>query len=156
MSARDKQRLFAAHSERLLSKRSNALHSLFESKTPALNTPYDDVYPQIIDDPLVKRLGLQGQVLEDRWKSWRRKKEHDARIEFDQMLHENSFVDFWSKMRKKTMDEKALEVQEQDEYDEGEGMGEGGAADLTLLAKQIDLGEIKAVLRVRLFLVISA
>lgn len=72
------------------------------------------------------------------------------------MLHENSFVDFWSKMRKKTMDEKALEVQEQDEYDEGEGMGEGGAADLTLLAKQIDLGEIKAVLRVCLFLVISA
>jgi transcription elongation regulator 1 len=32
--------------------------------------------------------------------------------------------------------------------EEGEGLGEGGAADLTALAKQIDLDEIKSVLRV--------
>jgi transcription elongation regulator 1 len=63
------------------------------------------------------------------------------------MLGENSFVEFWGKMRKKTLDEAALKVKE-DEMEEGEGMGEGGGADLTALAKQIDLNEIKSVLRV--------
>ena len=63
------------------------------------------------------------------------------------MLGENSFVDFWSRMRKKTVDEAAANVQE-DEMEEGEGMGEGGAADLTAMGKQIDLEEIKSVLRV--------
>lgn len=52
-------------------------------------------------------------------------------------------------MRKKTLDEAALAIKE-DEMDEGEGAGGGGAADLTALAKQIDLKEITSVLRVRI------
>ncbi|WVQ72531.1 hypothetical protein IAR50_002088 [Cryptococcus sp. DSM 104548] len=143
----NKQRLFHEHIARVASKRSGALHQLFEAHTPGLDTPYEDVYPKIVDDPIVGRLGLQGGALEDRWKAWLRTRETQARREFDEMLGENSFVEFWGKMRKKTLDEKALEVQEQDEWDEGEGMGEGGAADLTKLARQIDLGEIKSVLR---------
>ena len=35
-----------------------------------------------------------------------------------------------------------------DEVEEGDGLGDGGVADLTVLAKQIDLNEIKAVLKV--------
>ncbi|ODO08781.1 transcription elongation regulator 1 [Cryptococcus wingfieldii CBS 7118] len=143
----NKQRLFHEHIARVASKRSGALHQLFETHTPGLDTPYEDVYSRIVDDPIVKRLGLQGGTLEDRWKAWLRTRETQARREFAEMLGENSFVEFWGKMRKKTLDEKALEVQEQDEWDEGEGMGEGGAADLTKLARQIDLGEIKSVLR---------
>jgi hypothetical protein len=65
------------------------------------------------------------------------------------MLGENSFVEFWGRMRKKKLDEAALKV-EADEMEEGEGLGDGGSADLTALAKQIDLDEIKAVLRVSL------
>ncbi|KAK8864295.1 hypothetical protein IAR55_001541 [Kwoniella newhampshirensis] len=147
LGPRDKLRLFHDHLTRLSSKRSNALHQLFEAHTPSLDTPYDSVYPHIVDDPQVKHLGLQGEALENRWKAWLRSREASARKEFDEMLGENSFVEFWGKMRKKTLDEKAKEVKEEEEFEEGEGMGEGGAADLTALARQIDLGEIKSVLR---------
>jgi transcription elongation regulator 1 len=123
------------------------LHTLFETHTPGLDTPFDKVYPAIVDDPIVKRLDLSPSVLEDRWNAWHRTTETAARQSFDEMLGENSFVEFWGKMRKKTLDEKALEVKEEDEMEEGEGMGEGGSADLTAMGRQIDLEEIKAVLR---------
>lgn len=147
LSIHDKRRLFDAHLTRIQAKRSDALHNLFASSTPSLDATYDSVYPKIVDDPVVKRLGLQGDALEDRWAAWRRSWEAEARKEFDVLLGENSFVEFWGRMRKKTLDEAALKVKE-DEMEEGEGMGEGGAADLTALAKQIDLNEIKSVLRV--------
>ncbi|WVR07149.1 hypothetical protein IAU60_004190 [Kwoniella sp. DSM 27419] len=150
LGPRDKQRLFAEHLNRISSKRANALHQLFESHTPSLDTPFDNVYPHIIEDPIVKRLGLSIEALEDRWKAWMRMRESSARAEFDQMLGENSFVDFWGKMRKKTLDEKALEVKQDDQFEEAEGLdlpGEEGATDITKLARQIDLGEIKSVLR---------
>jgi hypothetical protein len=57
-------------------------------------------------------------------------------------------------MRKKKLDEAALKV-EADEMEEGEGLGDGGSADLTALAKQIDLDEIKAVLRVSLTMFVA-
>ncbi|ORY32528.1 hypothetical protein BCR39DRAFT_375721 [Naematelia encephala] len=142
----DKHRLFNEHITRISSKRSNALHQLFATHAPRLDTPFDEVYPKIIDEPIVTRLALSPDELEDRFKAWRRTREAEARQEFDTMLGENSFVEFWGKMRKKTLDEAAKAVRE-DEMDEGEGMGDGGAADLTQLAKQIDLDEIKSVLR---------
>jgi transcription elongation regulator 1 len=131
-----------------MSKRSNALHGLFESNTPDLQTPFDTVYPAIAEDPIVKRLDLSPSALEDRWNVWKRTQETSARASFDEMLGENSFVEFWGKMRKKTLDEQALAVKEEDEMEEGEGMGDGGAADLTAMGRQIDLEEIKSVLRV--------
>ena len=143
----DKQRLFNSHIGRIASKRVNALHTLFDTHTASLDTPFDKVYPAIVDDPIVKRLDLSPTALEDRWNAWRRTTETAARQSFDEMLGENSFVEFWGKMRKKTLDEKALEVKEEDEMEEGEGMGEGGSADLTAMGRQIDLEEIKAVLR---------
>lgn len=108
---------------------------------------YETIYPKFIDDPIVKRLGLDPDALENRFNAWRRVAEQEARGEFNTMLGENSFVEFWGRMRKKTLDEAAVGVKE-DERDEGEGMGDGGAADLTGMAKQIDLEEIKSVLRV--------
>lgn len=107
------------------------------------------MYSKIIDDPVVERLGLDADSLEDRFNAWHRALENEGRRGFDTMLGENSFVEFWGRMRKKTLDEAARAVRE-DERDEGEGMGDGGAADLTVLAKQIDLDEIKSVLRVSL------
>ena len=132
---------------RIGNKRSNALHQLFATHAPSLDTRYEDVYPKLVDDSVVKRLALDSDALEDRFNAWRRATEQDARREFDIMLGENSFVEFWGRMRKKTVDEEARAVRE-DERGEGEGMGDGGAADLTVLAKQIDLEEIKSVLRV--------
>ncbi|OCF40477.1 transcription elongation regulator 1 [Kwoniella heveanensis CBS 569] len=149
LGPRDKARLFSEHISRIASKRSNALHQLFEAHTPSLDTPYDSVYPHIVDDQLIKRLGLQGEALEDRWKAWMRTRESNARSEFDQMLGENSFVEFWGKMRKKTLDENALAVKRDDQFEEAEGIDVPGeeANDITKLARQIDLGEIKSVLR---------
>jgi transcription elongation regulator 1 len=143
----DKQRIFESHISRLSSKRSNALYSLFAAHAPALDTPFDEVYPNIIEDATVKRLGLGPDTLEQRFDAWLRSREAEARQEFDGMLGENSFVEFWGRMRKKTLDEAALGVKSQDELDEGEGMHDGGDADITALARQIDLDEIKAVLR---------
>lgn len=148
LNPHDKRRMFENHLAQLGSKRSNDLDQLFKTHVTTLATTYDEIYPKIVDDFTVKRLGLQGEALEDRFKAWHRMRESEARREFDQMLGENSFVEFWGRMRKKKLDEAALKV-EADEMGEGEGLGEGGAADLTALAKQIDLNEIKAVLRVR-------
>ncbi|WVW83765.1 hypothetical protein I302_105786 [Kwoniella bestiolae CBS 10118] len=151
LGPRDKQRLFSTHIDRLSSKRSNELHTLFEKFTPTLDTAYDTVYPNIVDDPLVKRLGLQGDNLENQWKSWLRSKESDGRKEFDEMLGENSFIEFWGKMRKKTLDEGAMGVKRDDQFAEAEGMDEEeeeeGKKDITDMARQIDLNEIKSVLR---------
>jgi transcription elongation regulator 1 len=147
LNPHDKRRMFEAHLGQLGSKRSNDLDQLFKIHATTLATTYDEIYPKIVDDFSVKRLGLQGQALEDRFKAWHRTRETDARRDFQEMLGENSFVEFWGRMRKKKLDEAALKV-EADEMDEGEGLGDGGAADLTALAKQIDLNEIKSVLRV--------
>jgi transcription elongation regulator 1 len=136
------------------SKRSNDLDQLFRTHATSLATTYDEIYPKIVEDFAVKRLGLQGSALEDRFKAWHRLRETEARREFDQMLGENSFVEFWGRMRKKKLDEAALKV-EADEMEEGEGLGDGGSADLTALAKQIDLDEIKAVLRVSLTMFVA-
>lgn len=157
----DKLRLFHAHISRIAGKRSNALHGLFQTNTPELDTPFDQVYPKIIDDPIVQRLGLDVNTLEDRWKAWLANREVEARHQFDVMLGENSFVEFWGKMRKKTVDEAAAAVanaksdpdqkDDEEEEEDAEGLGNGGTADLTALAQQIDLNEIKAVLRVSSF-----
>lgn len=147
LNPHDKRRMFDNHLAYLGSKRSNDLDQLFKTHATSLATTYDEIYPKIVEDFTVKRLGLQGSALEDRFKAWHRSREAEARGEFEQMLGENSFVEFWGRMRKKKLDEAALKV-EADEMEEGEGLGDGGAADLTALAKQIDLDEIKAVLRV--------
>jgi transcription elongation regulator 1 len=154
LNPHDKRRLFEAHIQHLSGKRSNDLDQLFRTHATSLATTYDEIYPKIVDDFAVKRLGLQGTALEERFKAWHRLRETEARREFDQMLGENSFVEFWGRMRKKTLDEAAEKVLAdgmKDEIEEGDGLGDGGAADLTVLAKQIDLDEIKAVLRVSLW-----
>ncbi len=64
------------------------------------------------------------------------------------MLGENSFVEFWGRMRKKVLDEAAVAVGKDEELEEGEGDQGGSGGDLTGMAKQIDLKEITSVLRV--------
>ena len=147
LSPFDRQRLFSDHINRISSKRSNALHQLFETHSPSLETTYEAVYAHVIDDSLVRRLQLSPEVLEHRYDEWKASRFATARGEFDQMLGDNAFVDFWSKMRKKTLDESAAKVKE-DEMDDGEGLGEGGDADMIAMSKHINLEEIKSVLRV--------
>lgn len=146
----DKRRLFENHIARLGANKSNALSALFASASPSLDTTYDEVYAKIADDALVSRLGLSPDALKERYDAWARARAATARVEFDALLSENSFVDFWGRMRKKTLDDAAAKIKDEDaeEMEEGEGEGLGGAADIIALAKQVDLDEIKSILRV--------
>ncbi|EIW70763.1 hypothetical protein TREMEDRAFT_61270 [Tremella mesenterica DSM 1558] len=141
----DKQRLFTEHISHLSSKRSSALHALFSSLAPALDTPFESIYAKLIEDPLVVRLALGPEGLEERYNAWRRAKETEARREFDVMLGENSFVEFWGRMRKKAVDDEAAKIK--DEEMEPDEEDEAGKKNMRELAQQIDLDEIKAVLR---------
>jgi len=143
----DKHRLFDEHVARLGANKSDALNKLFATAAPELHTTYEEAYTVLADDPLVARLGLAGAALEERFMAWRRAREAEARREFDTLLAENRFVDFWGRMRKKVLDESAAAVEEQDEHEKGEGLGDGGDADMIALAQKMDLEEIKAVLR---------
>jgi transcription elongation regulator 1 len=148
LTQNDKLRLFNDHLARIGDKRQSALNQLFAANCPKLDTTYEEVYPKIVDDFAVKRLGLEGDALEERFRVWKRGQEAQARQDFDAMLGESAFVDFWGRMRKAKLDEGALAVAE-DEREEGEGAGDGGAASLVDMAKHIDLKEIHSVLRVR-------
>lgn len=139
----DKQRLFEAHRSRLGGKRDNALHTLF-AQHAQLDTPFDVVYPLIVDDPIVARLGLDARGLEERYDQWILQREEKARAEFIELLNENKFVDFWGRMRKKEVDEGASKIKD-DEMEEEEE--EGKPRNIIDLAKKIDLGEIKSILR---------
>ncbi|KAL1413535.1 hypothetical protein Q8F55_001309 [Vanrija albida] len=143
----DKRRLFEERIAQLGSSKSNALSKLFATHATELDTDFSAIYDTIAEDPLVARLGLDSGALEDRFDAWQRARESEARREFDTLLGENTFVDFWGRMRNKVTDEAAAAVKELDERDEGEGIGEGGDADISKLAGQIDLAEIKQVLR---------
>lgn len=143
----DKRRIFEEHIARLGANKGDALNKLFATAAPELHTPYEEVYAAIADDPLVARLGLAGAALEERFAAWRRAREVEARREFDTLLSENKFVDFWGRMRNKELDESAANVEEQEEREAGEGLHDGGDADMVALAQKMDLSEVKAVLR---------
>jgi transcription elongation regulator 1 len=147
LSLADKQRLFQAHLESIARKRLDALHKLFESHAPKLNTPFEDVFPEIVNDFAVTRLGLSPEKLEQRFDQWQQVRFQSARKDFETLLKENSFVDFWGRMRNKQVDEKAYIPENEDEDDEYGAEG-GGKANLANMAKSVDLKEMHAVLRV--------
>lgn len=147
LSLADKQRLFHSHLESIARKRLDALHKLFESHAPKLNTPFEDVFPEIVNDFAVTRLNLTPEKLEQRFEQWQQVRFQTARKDFEALLRENSFVDFWGRMRNKHVDEKAYIPENEDEDDEYGAEG-GGKANLASMAKSVDLKEMHAVLRV--------
>ncbi|KAJ9112177.1 hypothetical protein QFC20_002358 [Naganishia adeliensis] len=146
LSLSDKQRLFHSHLEGIARKRLDALHKLFESHAPKLNTPFEDVFPEIVNDFAVTRLNLTPEKLEQRFEQWQQVRFQAARKDFEALLRENSFVDFWGRMRNKHVDEKAYIPENEDEDDEYGAEG-GGKANLANMAKSVDLKEMHAVLK---------
>ncbi|BEI87779.1 uncharacterized protein CcaverHIS019_0104970 [Cutaneotrichosporon cavernicola] len=135
----DRRRLLEGHVERIRETKADELSSLF-ARHAKLETTFGDIYEKIADDALVQRLGLGAAALEERFNAWRRARETVARAEFYDLLRENNFVEFWGRMRNKVLDDAATKVkQDEDEVEEG--------MDVTALAKQVDLAEIKAILR---------
>jgi transcription elongation regulator 1 len=146
----DKQRMFRDHLQDLARKRLAALHALFAKHAPNLNTSFEEVYPEIANDFAVKRLKLTPEALQDKYDTWQRVRFQDSRRDFDTMLGESSFVEFWGRLRKKSLDQAAMAIKDEDEdEDEDIGAGGGGRASLADMAKHIDLAEMRAVLQVR-------
>ena len=48
----------------------------------------------------VTKLGYDTDQVEHEFEKWQRERSHEARIAFDQMLGENSFVEFWGRLGK--------------------------------------------------------
>jgi transcription elongation regulator 1 len=144
----DKHDMFIAHLQSLAHKRLDALHKLFLAHAPSLDTPFEDVYPEIVNDFAVTRLGLTPEKLQSRYEEWQRVRFQQSKAEFQALLKESSFVDFWGRMKNKALaSQGVIPNEDSDEEDEG-GDETGGKANLEMMAKQIDLKEMHDVLQV--------
>lgn len=133
----------------LRSKHANNLHALFESHAPSLATKFSDIpLESLLSSLPVTKLGLNEDALEHEFERWQRERTSQARIAFDEMLAENSFVEFWGRLGK-IGGEGVDGGVKADEADGEEGEGGGGKVDMKALAKSVDVHEIETVLKVR-------
>ena len=91
------------------------------------------------------------QKLEKEYNRWRAARRERAVREFQEMLDENSFVEFWGRIRKMGVTNNGdMQVEIDDEDLEGENGGDSGKIDLKALAKSVNVQEIERVLKVRI------
>ncbi|KIP08319.1 hypothetical protein PHLGIDRAFT_18947 [Phlebiopsis gigantea 11061_1 CR5-6] len=135
--------LFHAHVGQLRAKHLANLHALLASHAPSLSTSFGELpVASILSSSPATKLGLDVRALEDEYERWNRERTTEARKAFDEMLSENSFVEFWGRLGKiggqgvdKTI--KADDIGEDDEE----------LVDMKVLAKSVDLNEVVKVLR---------
>jgi transcription elongation regulator 1 len=149
----DKHDMFIAHLQSLAHKRLDALHKLFLAHAPSLDTPFEDVYPEIVNDFAVTRLGLTPEKLQSRYEEWQRVRFQQSKAEFQALLKESSFVDFWGRMKNKALAGQGVIPNEDSDEEDDAGDETGGKANLEMMAKQIDLKEMHDVLQVSPLLV---
>ncbi|KAI9001432.1 hypothetical protein BD414DRAFT_452913 [Trametes punicea] len=136
--------LFHAHVTALRAKHLANLHALFASHAPALNTPFTALpVASLLSSLPVTKLGYDVEQLEREYDRWQRERWTEARAAFDQMLSENSFVEFWGRLGK--MEGKAVNVSIKNE-DLGDDEDEE-QVDMKALAKNVDLKEMIKVLK---------
>ncbi|TFK75925.1 HSP90-domain-containing protein [Pluteus cervinus] len=140
-------RLFHEHIAHLRSKSLASLHALFGQHAPTLATRFTALpVGDLITSAPVARLGFSVRTLEDEYDKWQRERSHAARKAFDEMLAENSFVEFWGRL-KQIGGEGVDGGVKADEEDGDEGEGGGGKVDMKSLAKSVDVGEVVKVLK---------
>jgi transcription elongation regulator 1 len=138
--------LFHAHVAQLRAKHLANLHALFASHAPTLSTTFTTLpVSSLLTSLPATKLGFDVRGLEDEYDRWNRERTADARRQFDEMLGENAFVEFWGRLGKlggagvdKTI--KADDI--------GEGDDEEGMVDMKALARTVDLNEMVKVLKV--------
>lgn len=149
MSMSEKRRLFDQHLDEIYDKRIAALEGLFTQHAPKLTTNFDDVYASISANPAVTRLDLSESRIKRLFDDWSKKRFAQSRQEFDAMLSESTFVDYWGRLKQESADkeeDRAKGVLGNDnEGDEEMNVGDG--VDLRAMAAQIDMKEIHAVLK---------
>ncbi|KAF7301655.1 hypothetical protein MIND_00731000 [Mycena indigotica] len=141
--------LFQAHIDHLRVKHMSGLHALFETHAPRLNIVFDSLPVENLLTALpVTKLGFDIRSLEREFERWQRERTSRCRKAFDEMLAENSFVEFWGKLRKIGGEGVDGGVKADDEGKaEDEGEAGGGRVDMKSLAAQVDVAEIEKVLK---------
>jgi heat shock protein 90kDa beta len=142
--------LFNTHVQQLRSKYLNGLHLLFQSHAPSLATSFTALPLQSILTSLPsQKLGYDIDDMEREFDLWQRERTSEARKAFNEMLHENMFVEFWGRLGK-IGGEGVEGGVKRDEIDEDDGEGGGGNVDMKALARNVDLSDMEKVLKVRL------
>lgn len=93
---------------------------------------------------------MSPEKLETRFDEWQAVRTQQAKTDFEALLKENKFVDFWGRLKNKAMAAAEDGEAGADDEDEDEGEGGGGNANLDIMAKQVDLKEMHDVLKVSL------
>ncbi|CAE6370728.1 unnamed protein product [Rhizoctonia solani] len=167
---------FAAHVEHLRARYISQLHALFEAHMTGLNMPAEalpksvrgslpavklgfvtddlekegpgDDQDMVDDEDTSKSRARLNQGLANEYARWQRGKVTEARLAFDALLGENSFVEFWGRLAKMGGEgvNGGVPIDEDDEENE-EGEGGGGKVDMKALAKNVDVSEMEKVLK---------
>ncbi|KAB5591583.1 Transcription elongation regulator 1 [Ceratobasidium theobromae] len=170
---------FATHIDHLRTRYITQLHALFEAHSTGLNMPAEALPKSVRGSlPAVKLGFVSGEPetqgpddqcdedddddedvptnqsrlnrgLADEYARWQRTKVTEARLAFDALLSENSFVEFWGRLAKMGGEGVGggVPIDGDDEENE-EGEGGGGKVDMKALAKNVDVSEMEKVLKV--------
>jgi hypothetical protein len=126
------------------------LHALFRSNAPLISAEFTALpVTSLLSSLPATKLGFDVFRLEEDFGRWQRTRTTEARKAFDEMLLENSFVEFWGRLNKLGGEGVDGGVKRDDGGDEDEGEGGGGIVDMKKLAKSVDITEIEKVLKVR-------
>ncbi|KAI0824787.1 hypothetical protein BC628DRAFT_1377732 [Trametes gibbosa] len=136
--------LFHAHISALRVKHLENLHGLFISHAPGLNTAFTALpVSSLLSSLPATKLGFDVDQLEREYDKWQRERWTDARAAFDQMLGENSFVEFWGRLGKMGGKGVSVSIKNEDLGDDDEEE----QVDMKALAKSVDLNEMIKVLK---------
>ncbi|KAG1770099.1 Hsp90 protein-domain-containing protein [Suillus occidentalis] len=139
--------LFHAHMSQLQMKHLAGLHSLFQAHAPSLATPFSALpLESMLKSLPVTKLAFDTRGLQQEYEKWQRERTYECKTAFDEMLAENSFVEFWGRLGK-IGGEGAEGGVKADDLGEDEGEGFGGKVDMKALAKSVDLSDIEKVLK---------
>ena len=144
----DKRRLFDQHLTRLGDKEEDRLGAIFSKYAVRLDTHRDDVLAQTLQDealacPPLNLFAREQDRLEAAYQRWDAQRRQKAEHEFQQMLNESAFVDFWGRFKKASL---TASSSAKDGGDEGDEEDERGQT-LVEMARKVDLEEIESVLR---------
>ncbi|KAF8305066.1 hypothetical protein DL93DRAFT_2183387 [Clavulina sp. PMI_390] len=165
-----KRALFHRHLARLTEKFTTALHALFLSHSPLLSSKWSDLGEDelaALDASLpAQKLGLKSDgrgssSMYTAWSTWMSARTATARADFQKLLEENSFIEFWGKVGKLddgNEEDRKLVVPGEEDLDMTEMGGVGGVkadenedgvggADLKALARGIGEVEVERVLK---------
>ena len=150
MSLSHQRHLFQEHVSQLRTKHVDNLNALFLSHAPSLATPFTALpVSSLLSSLPATKLGYDVFKLEQEFDLWQLTRTTGAREAFNDMLHENSFVEFWGRLRKIGGEGAEGGVKRDDDGDEDEGEGSGGNVDMKKLARNVDITEMEKVLKVR-------